>query len=330
MRRFLSIAGAVLGISALAYFAVTSRQMEFRSGSASAVNAIRYDAPIKLAFTGDIMLSRGVDAEMQRADDFRFPFLSIADYLRSFDLVFGNLEGPISDRGENQGSIYSFRAEPDSIKGLTYAGFKAVSVANNHIFDWGPLALADTIQILKDNDIDPVGAGRNESEANQPYVADIRGTKIGFLAYTDLYPQSSRAFEADPGLSDFRADSILEAVRRLKAKTDIVVVSFHWGVEYATHSNAHQEELAHELVDAGADLVIGTHPHVPEEVERYKNSWIAYSLGNFVFDQGFSKETMGGIIGVAEIKDKHVESFQTVPISMNSKFQPELSLPEGN
>jgi len=163
------------------------------------------DPRYSLLFMGDIMLSRSVGKEMFARNDFEYPFLKIADTIRAADFAFANLEGPISNRGANQGSKYSFRANPRATEGLTHAGFDALSVANNHILDWGTLALEDTLQILKENKIAPIGAGRNYEEANEPKIfilgdlparindSSHLGGQFALLAYTNLYPQSLEA-----------------------------------------------------------------------------------------------------------------------------------------
>ncbi len=277
---------------------------------------------VKLIFVGDIMLSRAVGNKIALAGDPRFPFLHISDFLRGADIAFGNLEGPISSRGENQGSVYSFRNDPSVVSGIIYAGFDVLSIANNHIFDWGKDALSDTVSLLGASGIKTIGAGRNEDEANAPAFFNIEGERITFLGYTTLYPETLCASGDVPGISCFNETAVLDKIREVKKNSDIVVVSMHWGVEYETHSNAEQEQLAREFIDAGVDLVVGHHPHVPEEVEKYKNGWIAYSLGNFIFDQPFSDETMQGMVLTATIRDKRVESIATTTIFLNSDFQP--------
>ena len=282
-------------------------------------------------FVGDIMLSRGITKQIEKYQDNRYPFLKIASTTQSADLTFGNLEGPISSRGRNQGSIYSFRAKPEAVEGLKFAGFDILSLVNNHIWDWGKEALEDTIDILKENEIEPVGIDRNYEEANAPVIFEINLqtsdipkindnirmsdvqrlnwdigspkiesyiTKIAFLAYTNLYPNSFKANGNSAGISDFDIEKIKNEIKYLKESqtADIVVISFHWGEEYQTRSNKTQQNIAHGLIEAGADLIVGHHPHIIQEIEQYQDCWIAYSLGNFVFDQSFSEETMRSLI----------------------------------
>jgi len=275
-----------------------------------------------IIFVGDVMLSRGVAAQIKRHNDQSFPFLKIADALKGANIVFGNLEGPISARGKNQGSEYSFRANPEVIQGLVFAGFDVISLANNHIWDWGADALQDTTHFLRDAGIGTVGAGSNEKEANAPFVANLGGTKVAFLAYTNLLPESLRAWDNRPGVSDFDIGAIKRKIRSLRDDGDIVVVSLHWGEEYAEKPSNAQREIAHELVDAGTDMIIGYHPHVIQEVEEYGDGWIAYSLGNFVFDQNFSEETVQGLLIRVNVEAGKVESFSPEKITISDTFQP--------
>jgi poly-gamma-glutamate synthesis protein (capsule biosynthesis protein) len=278
-----------------------------------------------IIFVGDVMLSRFIQTQIERnGNNYIFPFASSTDFLNSADAVFGNFEGTISARGKNQGSVYSFRSNPEVVKGLQAANFKIMSLANNHIWDWGKEALLDTVAFLKTTGIESVGAGGNFDEANSPAILDINGTKIAFFAFTNLYPKSLTATRTSPGISSFDAEVLKDQINGLRTdkKADIIAVSFHWGDEYATSSNSLQKNLAHQIIDAGADLVIGGHPHVVEESEQYKGKWIFYSLGNFVFDQNFSKETMEGLAVKITLKDRAISNVERYKILLNKFYQP--------
>ena len=277
---------------------------------------------VSLMFFGDIMLSRSVGKKIVEVGDFTYPFLLVASTTREADILFANLENPISARGKNQGSIYSFRADPEVMKGVVYAGFDIVSVANNHMWDWGRDALEDTLTVLKQNGIESVGAGKNEIEANKPVILNRHGTSFGFLAYTNLMPESLNAKGDNPGFSYFEKEKARSDIQKLKQSVDVVIVSIHWGEEYKTESNDLQKSLARSFIDAGSDLVIGHHPHVVQEVEHYKNGWIAYSLGNFVFDQSFSEATRYGLGLSVKIKGKEVAGVEEKKVNISSDFQP--------
>ncbi len=277
-----------------------------------------------LLFVGDIMLSRNIGKLMVKNDDWSYPYRLISDTLRDADLTFGNFENPVSDRGVLSGSIYSFRVDPRAIPAFREAGFDVVSLANNHIWDYGQDAFMDTLTILNTHGIATVGAGVDFSQAHTAVIQEVKGTKVAFLAYTNLLPgflgrPDGAPAVAYPDLTQISAD-ILEA----KKKADIVVVSYHWGDEYETSHNRTQGDLAHATIDAGADLVIGHHPHVVQEVEKYKHGYIAYSLGNFIFDQNFSPDTSHGLMLQVEIKKKSIVSVDELQVHFNSTFQPHL------
>ena len=297
---------------------------------------------ITILFAGDIMLDRGIAFYIAQHNDWKWPFLLIADTLQKADLAFGNLESVISDKGENLGSIYSFRASPKTIEGLVFAGFDVLSVANNHSMDYGIEAFADSVSRLKQAGIVPVGIelfsaiAENNSKLE---IRKIKGTKFGFLAYTNLGSPLWRATQTTSGVAwvdEYTIEDFQNTIREAKEQSDVLTVSVHFGEEYQTKPSYMQKFIAESAVDAGADIVIGHHPHVvqliepegssePERpIEQYKNGWIAYSLGNFVFDQGFSSETMEGLLLEVKIKEKQITQVISRVIRMNSSFQPEL------
>jgi len=285
------------------------------------------DSKITIFAVGDIMLDRGVEYEVKKEGngDFKFPFLRIADYLKRADILFGNLESVISDKGAKVGSIYSFRAEPEAINGLTYAGLDILSVANNHIFDYGREAMEDSFQRLKTAGIDYVGGGFNEEEVRSGIVKEVRGTKITFLAYTNRGSENWQASKNSSGIG-WLDERIKGDIKKAKEKSDLVIVSFHWGEEYQNQPNKEQRYFAQLAIDSGADLVIGHHPHVVQPVEKYKNSWIAYSLGNFVFDQSFSEKTMKGFLLEVIIENKKIKEINPKEIKISKYFQPYLKI----
>jgi len=280
------------------------------------------DKETKLLFVGDIMLSRNVGSSMLTKGDWNYPFEKISDYIKNADLSFGNLEGPISINGIKVGSIYSFRADPRSIEGLLYSGFDVLSVANNHMWDYGSEAFKDTLKNLKDNKINYVGGGLSYDEAHTPLIKEINNTKVAYLAYTNLLPSSLGMRGDKPTIAYPNQDQISLDIQNAKKISDIVIVSFHWGEEYETHHNSYQEKLAHFTIDAGVDLIVGQHPHVAQDVEEYNGKYIAYSLGNFIFDQNFSKDTNSGLILKVTIKNKKIEDVKTQKIGFTHTYQP--------
>jgi len=286
---------------------------------------------IKIILVGDIMLDRGVEymIKTQGQEDFRFPFLNITDYLKEADILFGNLESQISDKGTNVGSEYSFRADPAAIEGLTFAGFDILSVANNHAFDYTKEAFKDSLLRLEDEGINYVGGGFNEREAFSPVIKKINDTKIGFLSYVNLGPQVWRATEENSGIAwvdEEEIEKIKKDVEKAKENVDILIVSLHTGNEYSPSPTQFQVNFSKAVIDAGADLIVGHHPHVVQPNEKYKQSHIFYSLGNFIFDQAFSEETMQGQIVEVLIKNKEIKEIIPKEIKLNNFFQPALIL----
>ena len=284
---------------------------------------------INLFLVGDIMLGRGVEYMINKEGkgDFKFPFLEIADELKKSDILFANLEGSISDRGIKVGSIYSFRFKPEAVDGLVYAGFDILSLANNHMLDYQRTALEDTMDILKENNIDYIGAGFNKEEAFSLKIKEVKNTKIGFLAYTNLGPENWKVGEKNSGMAWINENNISEIVKdikKAKERVDVLVVSLHAGEEYKKNPTPFQISFARSCINNGADLVVGHHPHVVQGIEKYNNAWIVYSLGNFVFDQGFSEETMKSIILKVIIDEKKIKRVYSEDIRINEYFQPEL------
>ena len=290
-------------------------------------NPLPENKKVKIILVGDIMLDRGVEymIKTEGKRDYKFPFLKIAPYLQKADIVFGNLEGPITSDGQKIGSKYSFQDNPKCIEGLKYANFNVLSLANNHILDYGQQGLIDTINILKNNEILYIGAGLNLKDAFSLKVKEINGVKIGFLAFTEFGSQYWWPKENSPGVAylpekNFRYAK--EEIEKAKKSVDILMVSLHAGEEYKKEPTDFQRKFAKMAIEAGADIVVGHHSHVIQPIEQYKNGWIAYSLGNFIFDQYFSNDTMKGEILEVDIKNKKIEKVEGKEFRLNKFYQP--------
>lgn len=286
---------------------------------------------LSLLFSGDIMMNRGVEAiiKKQGGDNWMFPFAHVSDFLKDADITFGNLEGPVSDKGTNVGSEFSFHMDPEVADTLAAAGFDVVSLANNHIGDWGREAFEDTMRRLQRAGVAYAGGGWNSTETGNPAVFDVRGKRVGFVAFSDVGPLWMRPGEALSGVSAIPAGRegityVEKVVFEASRKVDILVVSFHFGGEYENAPNARQKALSHAAVDAGARVVVGHHPHVVQSVEEYRGGVIAYSLGNFIFDQNFSAETMEGLMLRVEFDGTNIVAVIPIPIKMNEFYQPEI------
>ena len=318
----------LLLVSGVALFFVTLSGFQWRVASSVLEQYQREMVPqdsYTMFFAGDVMLDRGVAFYVARYgdDDWRFPWRLVADRLRSFDLTFVNHEGVMSTVGQDAGGVYSFNFPIAALDGLLFAGVDVVSLANNHSFDWGAAALCDTVQRLHAHSIGTVGAGCSYDESNAPHIHSFAdGSSVGFLGYTPFYHPNGAAGHDSPGLSEYDPVAMQRRVAALREQVDVVVVSLHWGEEYQPRSNAEQQRVGRMLIDAGADIIVGHHPHVAQEVEEYNGGWILYSLGNFIFDQYFSQETMEGLTAIATVQGGAVVSVVTEKVSLNRYYQP--------
>lgn len=293
-----------------------------REVSKAVVEAVR-EEPLKLIFVGDIMLDRGVRSSVYKNYEGDYTKLfEHTEYLKTADLVIGNLEGPASDLGRNVGSIYSFRMEPESLLSLQSAGFDALSLANNHAGDWTLEAHVDTVSRLVALGITPLGQGENLSEALLPKVFVRKGISLALFACSDVGPVWMRAGESSPGILLCEEERLLGAIRTARGTYDHVVVLPHWGEEYVGY-NARQRDLATKFIDHGASAVVGHHPHVAQATEWYGGGFIAYSLGNFIFDQNFSSETMRGLVLEMQVGKEGIKAVEFKISEQNRTFQPQ-------
>jgi len=272
------------------------------------------------------MLSRWVEKTMIDKDNFKLPFEQTADFLSSADITFGNLETSILPGREIITDELTFRTDPKSVEGLNYAGFDILTLANNHTPNFGQDGLKNTFKHLDDNGIEYVGAGLNDTKAQQPVITEVNNIKIGFLAYT--YPNSIPSFyqagESRAGTNFMDIEKLKEDVKNLRDQVDWLIVSMHAGTEYALKPNQNQKDFAHTAIDSGADVVIGHHPHVVQPAEKYKDGYIFYSLGNFIFDQPWSKETQTGLMVKFSFLPNLIENIELIPIRINKKYQAEI------
>ncbi|MEK7251469.1 MAG: CapA family protein, partial [Bacteroidota bacterium] len=210
---------------------------------------------------------------------------------RTDDMSMVNLEVPVTTRGAQQRKPFTFRMKPRFLEAITSAGIDVVNIANNHIYDFGKKGLYDTIASLDSAKVSHVGAGRNHNEAHQPVIKMIVGKTIGILGYYGRRLDSASGGEAPAatgkscGVAARELNLIERDIRSLKEKdkVDYVVINFHWGTEKAKKPDAEQRAFAHDVIEAGADAIIGHHPHVLQGIELYRNKVIVYSLGNLVF-----------------------------------------------
>jgi len=258
-------------------------------------------AQVTFAFVGDVLLGETVGTMLEQRG-YDYPYEHVADLLRGADIAGANLETAVAAAGEKrQQKQYEFRSDPKALPAFREAGFDIVSLANNHSMDFGAEGLRETMRHLEANEIAHVGAGENAEEAYAPRIFERNGLRVAVLGFSRVIPDVSwKAGRNNIGLAesyDYRMP--VEAIENASAEADIVVVFAHWGDEGVEEAHPQEQiELARRYVDAGADIVVGTHPHVLQGFEHYNGGWIAYSLGNFIFTK--SKDPLTYNSGILE------------------------------
>ena len=274
---------------------------------------------------GDIMLA-GKWAPLLRSKGYDHPFAVVRPELACGDINLANLESPIATCGsECTSKQFRFRAEPAVAKAVRAAGFNLVTLANNHSMDFGGEALAETLRHLDSAGIAWVGAGANLGEARKMVLYNIKGKKIAFLGYSLTQPIEFFAGQTRPGTAPGYEKLVTADVASARRQADYVVVSFHWGKEASGTVQAYQRNAAHNAINAGADVIIGHHPHVLQGIELYKSGIIFYSLGNFAFA---SKSTTADVSALIRLRlDDKQRTAEILPLDVLHRrvgFQPRL------
>lgn len=329
MKKFLAIClGAIIMVSGCQQSLLLEAEQVLPQPEEQAIPETG-DVRLSLIAVGDIMLARGVGTRISK-NSVDYPFEHVRDIISGADLAFGNLETTLATTGTKlPGKQIWFRAVPEAAQGLKRAGFDVVSLANNHILDYDTPALMETIHTLENRGIGFVGAGENLSRARQPLIVIKDGLRLGFLAYNEFYnyywsTAYKRTFEATDqiaGTAPMKGEIIEEDIKKLRGLCDILVVSLHWGIEESNSVTGKQRELAHNIIKWGADLVLGHHPHVLQGIEFYNGKLIAYSLGNFVFDQNDENNKQSMILEIT-FKNSNIEKVSALPVYIINKCQP--------
>jgi poly-gamma-glutamate synthesis protein (capsule biosynthesis protein) len=275
-------------------------------------------ARLRLAWMGDVMLADGPGRVIARGGD---PFAHVGELLRSADLRIANLECVIATGGQRVPKPWAFRAHPRTLPVLQ-RHVDVVSLANNHSGDFGAAAFDEMLGRLERAGLPWFGGGRTAREAHQPRIIERQGLRIALLAYNEMFPRQFEATERSAGAAWADEERIVAAIRAARRQADIVIPYLHWGQEQETVAHARQRALARRMIEAGADAVVGTHPHVRQDSEIIDGKPVIYSLGNFVFD-GFDKaEQRTGSILWMTVDAHGVQDWSLQPVVIDADGRP--------
>ena len=277
--------------------------------------SVAYNPLFQATFVGDIMMDRGVEQVAKRSG-YASLFENVSYLWENSDYVLGNLESAVlnkdkSDYTKADKEIH-LATVPEAIEALKEVGFNLMGVSNNHLADFGRKGVIDTLNILDRYELDYVGAGRNLEEAKKYHLTEVNNIKIATVAISDVIPKGASAQENKAGILSINSSGYLEVINDASEEADLTIVIAHFGEEYVDVTEE-QETLAHDYIDAGADIVIGGHPHIVQPVETYKDGIIFYSIGNFVFDQGLTRTKDSMVINFT-INEDGGSQFEVIPV----------------
>lgn len=296
---------------------------------------------VTISMGGDVMMDRRVGARLAQTGDFAEPFRGLADRLAAADITVVNLESTLAELGPPTQGIESFVADPRVRSGLRLAGVDVVSLANNHSGDYGPQSLLRTIDLLERGGFAVFGAGSDLRRADKPVILVRDGVTVAFVGFNAI-GETPPAGPGQPGASSLsmpprtgpldqrRLDRITRQVAGLADRADVVVVVPHWGTQYTAAPEPEQSQVGRALLDAGADIVVGGHPHWVQAVERSRDGrLVIHSLGNLVFDMDFSVETMQGVVAELVVWDDQVVAVDYSPYVIGADWVPRWVDPTG-
>lgn len=280
---------------------------------------------VSFTTTGDLIFWREV-ADYIDANGGASAMAGIADLLDDADVTISSLESPLSSNESEpvpDKDVYII-GRPQAIDGMVNSGIDIVSLANNHIMDYTGPALQDTLDALDAAGILYAGAGMNEAAADAVLETEVNGARIAFISWTDIVPDYFIAYGDEPGVASARLnmDAALERIREAKKTNDIVIVAMHWGVEYSDYIYESEQQVpAHQMVDAGADIILGNHPHVLQGIEFYKGALISYAHGNCVFRQSFDfGNTHESYVMHFDVSPEGISNVRVTPLYLSDEY----------
>ena len=281
---------------------------------------------VAVTVVGDVILGRTVHTIMKRLNDFAAPFRLVADELKTADLTIADLECTLSDTitPPTDPYTFSFMTYTAGVQGLQLAGIDAVSQANNHSMNFGVRGMNDTLAALDKVGIRHFGIGPDLNTAREPLILEARGLRIAWLGFDGITGDTYGATPTSPGTSPLAPENVAADVAAASKRADVVIPFIHWGVEYTLVPTHQQRAIARQAIDAGASMVIGSHPHWVQGIEVYQGRPILYSLANFVFDQDWSLETKQGLILHLFFSGSKLAGMRLVPVLIESFYRPRI------
>ena len=270
-----------------------------------------------LVFAGDVTLADALEARLGDSTIHVFDAWDVGEK----DVFMVNLENPITTSNDIVDKEFNFKMRPKYVGALKRGGIDAVNCANNHTYDFGPAGLMETMRVLDSVGIPFVGVGSNLEDSRQPLIYEVMGMRIGFLGFQGRGAEWN-ATATKAGVAPRTDAVILADVPKLKPLVDFVVVNFHWGTELAEMPEEWQVLLAHHTIEAGADLIVGHHPHVLQGIEQYRGKVIAYSLGNFVFGGNTNSSYETAVLRMRVTKNE--AKAELVPVKVE-KYRPRFA-----
>ncbi len=277
---------------------------------------------VSLVFAGDTVLDDAAGELIAQGGD---PFAEFESYLKNADIRIANLECVVSTLGQAGDKAFTFKAHPRVLTVLK-KHFDAVALANNHSGDFGPAAFADMLQLIKRSGLEQVGGGLNLKQAHTPLLFHRHGLRIAVLSYNEFHPRSFEAGHNTPGVAwseDHQVVADIKAARQ-RHGADLVIPIMHWGWENETQANARQRTLAQRMIDAGADAVIGGHPHVTQDISIYKGKPVIFSVGNFVMKETDNDYQRKAWVVKLYLDKLGVTRFDTLPVRIDMEGLPSV------
>jgi poly-gamma-glutamate capsule biosynthesis protein CapA/YwtB (metallophosphatase superfamily) len=297
---------------------------------------------LQLAAVGDFMLDREFSPH-------KAPFRKAFQIRSKADVVFANLENPLGTKGHPREKLFAFRSKPSLAKVVADSGVDVVTIANNHMLDYGEEVLMETLRTLSKAKIPFVGAGRNIAEAEKPVIIERGGVRVAFLGLAATLPLGAGASRERPGLAPIHVTTSYEIdptltqeqpgnppkirtqvdprdqertcsnIREARKLADHVIVGIHWGVAFTKERAEYQQPLGRKMMDAGASIIVGHHSHMRQGIEHYRNGVILYSLGDFVFHDRVDMTGESGMIATAKLSKDRIEDLNLWPVTVEVK-----------